>query len=1157
MNSILTASHTPTSRTPTSHAPVSHTHAPRTPAPHTPVSRTRPPAPGGAALPAFIAAGAALFVALASTTAAQQVRAGDVTDTLTAIIPISAASAARAAGESPAAAAAIAAAARAGAGAGAGTTGGADDETVVLSPFVVTASARDTGYYVENTLAGTRLNTNISDLASSITVVTRQQMEDLATNSMDDIFLYEANTEGTGNYTDFSISSAVAIDNTSTRPESANRVRGIGSVDRSRNFYPSTNRLPFDSYNTESVEINRGPNSLLFGLGSPAGIVNQSTAIASTTRRYTQVKTQYGSHGDFRAQLRANLPLVRNRLGLFVGGLYSERGFVRQPAHDINRRGYVALSAAVAPGTTIRANYENWRNRNRRPNYVTPVDLVTPWVLTGMPSYRPDTREVYYGGDSPVLKSGGTWNTTDGLAQLSAHPVLYNDRGDTYLWMQTQLSGLTAPRDAEITASSSSELAKNNGRYPLFVYPGVNSRSVYDWENINLFSINSGKARADVYNIEIDQKILDNLYLQLGWYREDLDQRDSSYFRGGAIYVDVNRTLLNGDPNPGFGRPYIRVTSPTDNDYVHHNETLRASLAYTLDYRHDTGWTKWLGLHRFMGLWSRQDLDSRNLIYQPIVTSSHSWTNDENKMSNNGIASQNSVVQHYYVGDKFDNRVTYAPGDAMLPAGGALTYPLTWGEKDPVTGAVTWTTEDVTVTPEIHKNSLRARQTVESLSAAWQGYFLQDRLIATLGLRRDTIRSRNSKELADTPPADTGVYNPAQLDDFAPLEQSSGNTSTAGIVAKPLRWLSFYYNHSDNFTTAPTRYDLFGNILPLPTGTGKDYGVRLSLLNNRLVASLNFFQASSDNARGTEADIHVGRTARVDSIFFKYWANWVVDQHLPGVPRTDPAHVAAVAAIMQLPDGREPHAESLLVGTSTVDAKGLEFQLIINPVRNWNTKLTIARQEAYYTNVAPQYDAWAPARLAIWQNARDDLTGSEFWTCGLDSGKDPQLGPNTPPGNWIQRSIITNIKLAKANEGKQTKNQREWRANLFSTYRFTTGPFRDFTLGGALRWQSKSIIGYLGADPEWDGVEGAYVVNNLDPDRPVYDDPVTQFDFWIGYAFKMPWVSKKLRASLQLNLRDAFEGGGLQPIAVNPDGTPSVYRIVDSRQWALSLTLDF
>ena len=46
----------------------------------------------------------------------------------------------------------------------------APDETIVLSPFEV--RSEDRGYYASYTTSGTRLNSMVDDLASSITVVT-------------------------------------------------------------------------------------------------------------------------------------------------------------------------------------------------------------------------------------------------------------------------------------------------------------------------------------------------------------------------------------------------------------------------------------------------------------------------------------------------------------------------------------------------------------------------------------------------------------------------------------------------------------------------------------------------------------------------------------------------------------------------------------------------------------------------------------------------------------------------------------------------------------------------------------------------------------------------------------------------------------------------
>ena len=68
------------------------------------------------------------------------------------------------------------------------TTAPRAGDTVVLSPFEVSGSGR--GYYASNTMSGTRLNSRVEDLASSITVITKEQMADFALLDINDIFLY-------------------------------------------------------------------------------------------------------------------------------------------------------------------------------------------------------------------------------------------------------------------------------------------------------------------------------------------------------------------------------------------------------------------------------------------------------------------------------------------------------------------------------------------------------------------------------------------------------------------------------------------------------------------------------------------------------------------------------------------------------------------------------------------------------------------------------------------------------------------------------------------------------------------------------------------------------------------------------------------------------
>ena len=54
-------------------------------------------------------------------------------------------------------------------------------------------------------------------------------------------------------------------------------------------------RVPIDPINIDAVEISRGPNSSVFGIGNPSGTVNQVPASANLTRDRSQVQARVDS----------------------------------------------------------------------------------------------------------------------------------------------------------------------------------------------------------------------------------------------------------------------------------------------------------------------------------------------------------------------------------------------------------------------------------------------------------------------------------------------------------------------------------------------------------------------------------------------------------------------------------------------------------------------------------------------------------------------------------------------------------------------------------------------------------------------------------------------------------------------------------------------
>lgn len=159
----------------------------------------------------------------------------------------------------------------------------ADSAVVELSPFQVKSGS--TGYYASNTTASTRLNSSLNDLATSTTIVTKEMMQDMAMLDINDVFKYEAGTEGTATFTNAEIDrNGSPVDVTSTNPNVANRVRGVGAANLAIGNFATNGNVPVDPINIDGIEISRGPNSSIFGLGEVSGTVNLQPASANILR---------------------------------------------------------------------------------------------------------------------------------------------------------------------------------------------------------------------------------------------------------------------------------------------------------------------------------------------------------------------------------------------------------------------------------------------------------------------------------------------------------------------------------------------------------------------------------------------------------------------------------------------------------------------------------------------------------------------------------------------------------------------------------------------------------------------------------------------------------------------------------------------------------
>lgn len=271
------------------------------------------------------------------------------------------------------------------------------DTVITLTPFEVTAT-EDQGYQATETLAGTRIRTDLRDVGSAISVATKEFMRDIgATNNLS-LLTYMTNTEVGGPGGNFGGigSDSVPNDNASRlNPNGNTRVRGLSAADNTRDFYLTD--IPWDSYNTSRVDIQRGANSILFGNGSGGGIINAATDAATLGVNSTEVQLRYGSFGSYRGSINLNRDLIPKELAIRFASLYNKDYFRQDPAYSRDQRYYGALRwepSFLKKGsarTSVKVSYETGDIDANRPRINTPLDGITPWFRTAAEEMRSPT----------------------------------------------------------------------------------------------------------------------------------------------------------------------------------------------------------------------------------------------------------------------------------------------------------------------------------------------------------------------------------------------------------------------------------------------------------------------------------------------------------------------------------------------------------------------------------------------------------------------------------------------------------------------------------------------------------------------------------------------------------------------------------------------
>jgi outer membrane receptor protein involved in Fe transport len=982
---------------------------------------------------------------------------------------------------------------------------------VELSPFTVQTD-RDLGYQAENTLAGSRLNTQLRDTAGSISVFTQEFLDDTAITDLSELLRYTVNAEMNTNENQSVSEQNPVVNAQSLTPSILNR-----GLTASLGLDYFTSIMPTDPYRAGRIEDSRGPNSILFGVGAPGGLINQSSRIAAFTRDTGQLRYSHGSWARNRSELHANKVLIKDKVAVSIAALDQENGGWRDWEFNDKERIFASVTVRPHRRLTLTAMGEIGRDINAVIRSTVDSDAALAWYdnreargVTAV-TFTPNNTL-----PTAAMQALGVTTREVAATGLNRRAIFIENDGTVFDARGTFLTG--SYNNAAVRAPDGTPGVTTGGLR-------VNDERIFP-RHIN--AAGPGMAR---------EQSLRNLTLTADWQvtRDFALNVAHNYQRTTAkvtlmvgadptLRGDANRTLgVNGPVNPYAGRLYFDGNWREDVHVGEVTET-RLSASYALDTK-----SKWFGRHRVAGMVSTQEqFDARANSW--LAFAGRPYNNTPNN-PNNRITVRNYLTEGNYG--------TYRVGDyRQLPKTirfDGQEYGLVFANE--VAGA----------------NNGGGEQESTSVLGVIQSHFLENQLVTTVGYRQDQVDV-----------IELGYYNDPIKGDIVDRDRSksqttsaTGYTGTAGLVYHVRPWVSLVANYSTNQgvpsfvrKTFPT-----GSLAPPSKGTGSDYGLSFDLLNGRVNAKVVYF-TSVEKGKITTTGFGgaSGRNTRVSDALESALVG-------PGRPYSA-ANWAPIEAALNPP---------ATAASSDYESDGYEARVTANLTRNWRLVANYSYTDTLRTKVADEIAAWYGMKRdgnRLVQGVRQDASGRFVVDPGAYDANGTiakwlELAAKHPEANVGTLTASNGLTVAEEifnavdglNDAKE-ENEQRWgvrphKISLYSAYDFKEGRLRGITTGGGWRWRSKNIIGRTSSGGERLG------------------KALVATDLMVGYTMKIPRVPGSFR--FQINVYNVLDETDIIPVRVasseaNPDGFQvpggrglgySRYDLVTPREWRFTTTWSF
>ena len=279
-----------------------------------------------------------------------------------------------------------------------------------LTTVVVTAQqdGGGTDYTVPVTTAATKLKLAPRDTPQSVTVITRQRMDDQDMQNLRDVLDNTTGVYSFGYDTERTVFMARGFVLSNTL------IDGVPTLTRSNTDSADAS---LDTALYDRIEVVRGATGLLTGAGNPSAALNLVRKRADSKELTGTIEASAGSWNDYRTSADVSLPLngsgsIRGR----VVGVYQQNESYMDFYENAKNVLYATLDMDLAPGTTLTLGYDYQKT--------TPNGVTWGWF----PLYFSDGSRANW---SRSFSTAANWSYWDNTAE-TAFAELRHDLGNDW-----------------------------------------------------------------------------------------------------------------------------------------------------------------------------------------------------------------------------------------------------------------------------------------------------------------------------------------------------------------------------------------------------------------------------------------------------------------------------------------------------------------------------------------------------------------------------------------------------------------------------------------------------------------------------------------------------------------------------------------------------